>query len=111
MIPVMMSTLSRFMKRLATCSAFPGLRASSSTNSSTGVPPSLPPSCSRASLKPSRTATPKALPPPDRVVIMPTFTWAASVAGAATNSIVIKAIIHLRNCKPSFLREFGYRTS
>jgi hypothetical protein len=42
-----------------------------------------------ASLNPSRTATPKPLPPPESVVIIPILTVPASAADAEKNSIAI----------------------
>ena len=86
MMPVSTSTLSLCTSLSASCTAMSGLRWSSSTITSMSAPAWL-----TASMKPSRTSTPRAAPPPERVVIMPTLrvsAWAAVASAIAATAAV-----------------------
>jgi hypothetical protein len=84
--PVMKSTWSRFTSFSNSWRATSGLNWSSSTDTSAGSPPSLPPFIFTASRKPSRMSMPSADDGPDSVLTKPTLTLSAAAAGRASAS-------------------------
>ena len=92
-IPVRTSTLSDWIILSASCTAISGLRWSSLVITEIFLLPLT------ASINPSLTSIPKPDPPPERVVIMPTFTLCPSAntdeADIITNaaSVVVKFFI------------------
>src|SRR5262245_52329878 len=82
-MPVIRSTWSRLVKRSTASRATSGFCWSSTTLTSAGRPPSLPPFSLTASRKASRMSTPSAPPGPDRVLRNPTLTLSAAWTGRA----------------------------
>src|SRR5262245_17216422 len=85
-MPVIRSTLSRLVKRSTASRATSGFCWSSTTVTSAGRPPSLPPFSFTASRKASRMSTPSAPPGPDNVLRNPTLTLSAASAGKAASA-------------------------
>src|SRR6218665_438779 len=75
-------------RRSAACLALAGLSPSSSTTSSTGMPPSFPPPCLTASRKPSRRSSPMYPAGVDKVVIKPILTGSAAAAAPARTHVM-----------------------
>jgi len=76
--PATMSTLSFSMNFCTICTPTSGLSWSSSLTRSIFWPPSLPPFCSSASMKPSYMSCPSAAALPDMVAMKPTLTSAVA---------------------------------
>ena len=94
-MPVMKSTLSRLSRRSVACLATSGFCWSSTTMSSAGKPPSLPPVAFNASRKPSWISTPSPAPGPESVLRKPTLIVSAAPADAAAIASGTRAAIHL----------------
>src|SRR3954465_7875984 len=90
--PVMRSTRSFSIRRDISCTVAPGLLFESAVTTSTGMPPSLPPSCSSARSKPRFCSAPTRLSGPLSAPIQPRriFSCACKEPAIAASSAAIK---------------------
>src|SRR4051812_42182864 len=96
--PVMRSTRSFSIRRDISCTVAPGLLFESAVTTSTGMPPSFPPSCSSARSKPRFCSAPTRLSGPLSAPIQPSLIL--SCACTAPASAASSAAVKMRFMRP-----------